>query len=169
MTAIPAALQNPDSTLNESESLKRWTRVRAYGLALGGYRLLAPLGLFCEVITDARISPLPNSPAHFCGLISVRGKLVPVYQLYSLIEQKMPANPYVFVMGTQERQAALLIGAKPHSINFDGLEPKSDDAAALPEILRSCVSSGFCESGNTDQTWWQLEHQTLFANLARMH
>lgn len=71
---------------------------------------------FCEVFVNLPIAPLPNAPNLLLGLCNIRSTLVPVYQIYTLLEGQLPAKKIVFCIGKGEQSVALLINDLPQSI-----------------------------------------------------
>ena len=59
-------------------------------------------------------TPLPNAPSHFLGMINLRGSILPVIDLGSLLgigETKVSASSVVMVAQIGENQVGLLVDA----------------------------------------------------------
>src|SRR5690606_10634579 len=60
--------------------------VRHFGFKMGHYHCAVPASIFCELIANPAIAPIPNSPVILLGLCNIRGTLVPAYTLHKLID-----------------------------------------------------------------------------------
>ena len=43
-----------ESETHTSETIAKWAQVRAYGFTVAGLYLLAPVGLYCELVNESR-------------------------------------------------------------------------------------------------------------------
>ena len=157
------ALSNPEvSTL---ESINRWDRRRGYALTLGGVRLLLPLGIFCEFISSPVITPLPNSPRHFLGLLNLRGNLLPVYDLSSLwLDYGATAahiNPHVIVLGRGEDAAAMICATPPKTLDLSSAAV--GDAYGIPKSIAPFIVQMHTLNG---ESWFVINFHKVFSWLA---
>jgi len=159
-------VEDVDVEIAESETERKWSRVRVYGFQLGPLNLLLPQGLYCELLNEFRLSILPNVPRHFAGLVPVRGNLVPVYQLQPLMGMPIPRRPYVFVLGSGQRCGALLISQKPVMQDFTQLEETPMPTSAIPDVLQPAVIGCYRSKENAKSpVWLALDHVRLFSQL----
>ncbi|MBX2987249.1 MAG: chemotaxis protein CheW [Bdellovibrionaceae bacterium] len=63
---------------------------RYLALTLGGEPYAIPLAQVKEVIAMTNITSLPNSPAHFKGVLDLRGQVIPIIDLRSKLNLKDP-------------------------------------------------------------------------------
>lgn len=167
---IQAQVQAPSAeALAESETVKKWAQIRAYGFQLGGVNYLAPVGLYCELVSEFKLAQLPNSPEHFCGLIAVRGNLVPVYQLYSVLGLSRPQHKYVFIMGSGNKAAAIMLLDKPKTININDYQLIDTPTISAPEFLQGFISGEYQHIENANDQYFALDHLKLFKALSRLH
>jgi twitching motility protein PilI len=159
-TGIPSAL----AAEPVSESFARWTMVRAYGFALGGFNFLLPPGLYSELIKDPSWAPLPNVSSHCSGVLNLRGNVIPLYQLAAFIEGSEPLKsaPYALLIGAVGQAAAILLEVKPLGFNYAQLE-LSNDFGLAPASLAHCVRNTFRDAG---KVWFELNHDALFLAMA---
>ena len=144
-----------------------------YAIRVAGIGLLIGARVPSEFVLPVRVSRVPNTPDWFSGLINLRGALVPVFDLESMIvadqdtAQSSVANGRLLflVLGRGERAAALKIHGFPQPLR--GLKPL-DQMPPVPAPLDECVSSALVENGSA---WFELDHVRLFeafsARLAR--
>ena len=150
----------------DDESLKRvqqrWQQIRCYGFQVGSYNVLAPLNIYCELLTQVRIESLPNTPEHFLGLTNVRGNLVPVYQLEPLLGDKPLRPNYALVIGDLKQAGALLINSKPKPFDLRQFEP-----CACPSSVDLTLAQATKKHYQFEGVQWHMiNHQTLFQQLA---
>ncbi len=147
---------------SEERVRQHWQQVRCYGFQIGTNHLLAPLNVYCELLTQVRIEALPNSPEHFLGLSNVRGNLVPVYQLEPLLGEKPITPKYALVIGNLQQAGALLINAKPKPYDLNSFQ-QCEQAIAINDLLQNAVVAQY-ENDNT--LWHMINHKQLFQQLA---
>ncbi len=150
-----------------SETEKNWSQIRAYGFGIGRYRLLAPVGIYCELISVFSLSPLPNTPDHFCGLVPIRGNLVPVYQLQSLLSQPSITPKLALVIGPVENSAAIIIEDKPTPLDFNTLQEELLEPLYLPASLQAHVKQAYSNTQDTAMPWLCIDAPSLFLALAK--
>lgn len=124
---------------------------------------MVPHGLFCELLVDINITPLPNSPSHLVGLSNHRGNIIPIYTLAPLLGLPAMKQKYVYLLGQPEDGAALLINDKPSLINLIDAEKIENYDDNLPSMLEGCVEESQTTQG---KTWHSLDHKSLFRKLA---
>ncbi len=140
---------------------------RRFGFVIGGIGLLVPRSLFCEYFVDEHISPLPNAPSHVEGLINVRGNIVPVYSIYNLLERKKTHARFIYLIGTPEDGAALIVDGKPTTVDCSNHTAGYRQPENLPQLLATCIDAGYFVEG---KTWLSINHEQLFTKLAaRIH
>ena len=140
--------------------------LRAYGISVLGFNFLIKQGLYCELLTDIKVSPLPNAPDHFFGLTNVRGSLVPVYQMECLIDgpTAVVSPKMALLFDLPSEGAALAISDKPQSLNIAEMEELGCDRAELPELLRPLLVNTY---SRRNIKWHQIDHQALFTYLSQ--
>ena len=100
-----------------------------YGIRIGGIGLLIGARVPSEFILPVPVSRLPNTPDWFAGLMNLRGALVPVFDLESLVgvDEDTAHSPasggrsLFLVLDRGERTAALKIQSFPQALR--GLKP----------------------------------------------
>ena len=154
--------------VSQSETVRKWAQARAYGFALGEYKYLAPVGLYCELVSGFQLSILPNSPKHFHGLMPVRGNLIPVYQLHELMHLPAPSGKYAFVIGNMDRAAALMLDEKPVTVNFNDFDKVDAKLPDAPPFLQESIIGQYQNAEQADDVWQAFDHIKLFKNLSRL-
>jgi len=137
-------------------------KVRRFGFSVGQINMLVPEGLYCELLTEHQVTPLPNSPEHVIGLINLRGNIVPVYSISKFLSQPKLTPKYAYLIGAPEEGAALLINDKPSLIDLTDVSPRPDVDHSIPEFLSECIGAAYSVNG---RLWLSLNHEGLFSRL----
>jgi twitching motility protein PilI len=150
---------------DQEHGLSETAQVQRYGFRIGACRLVHDLSLAVELIELPRCYNLPSSSAWFSGLVNLRGNLVPVFDLESLLGGTGPAGgrQMLLVIGTGESAAALIIDGTPDHISIDA-GSRIDQPDNVPEILRDQLQGAYEYAG---ETWYQANYEGLFESLAR--
>ncbi|MQW87749.1 chemotaxis protein CheW [Sinorhizobium saheli] len=83
---------------------------------LSGRRFAIDTRYVCEIVQDARVSPLPGTPAHVVGVHDLRGHLIPVFDLAALLDLRhdiSPAADWVIVCGETQPEFLVLADGMP--------------------------------------------------------
>jgi len=163
--ALTRYFVTPDQEHGLSETADGTAQVQRYGFRIGACRLVHDLSLAVELIELPRCYKLPSSSAWFSGLVNLRGNLVPVFDLESLLGGTGPAvgRQMLLVIGTGERAAALIIDGTPDHISIDA-GSRIDQPDHVPEILQDHLQGAYEYAG---ETWYQANYEGLFESLAR--
>lgn len=163
MTESVSVIQNPTRNADALQPTDEYHFSR-YGFVIGPYHFLTPQSVYCEVISAVTPTPIPFAPNHFSGLINLRGNLIPVYQLESLLGQPKPKSQtlaFILLIGPIENAAAISIAKKPVALQTQHCTEKPMDNE-IPEGIRF-----FCNTAyqHNDTPWLEINHTTLFQHL----
>lgn len=159
--ALTRYFVTPDQEHNPSGSAS----VQRYGFRIGTCRLVHDLSLAVELMELPRCYDLPNSSAWFTGLVNLRGNLVPVFDLKSLLGISGPTGyrQMLLVIGSGEKVAALVIDGTPDHITIDAAS-RVDQPSQVPEILQDYLQGAYEYAG---EIWYQADYEGLFQSLAQ--
>lgn len=140
-------------------------QVQRYGFRIGGCRFVHDLSLAVELIELPKCYDLPNSNTWFSGLTNLRGNLVPVFDLKSLLGGAGPAGgrQMLLVIGNGDTVAGLAIDGTPDHITIDA-GSRIEQPEDVPEILQDHLQGAYEFAG---ETWYQAEYEGLFGSLAQ--
>lgn len=140
-------------------------RVQRYGFRIGACRFVHDLSLAVELIELARCYDLPNSSPWFAGLVNLRGNLVPVFDLRSLLGVSGPSGQrqMLLVIGSGEKIAALVIDGTPDHISIDA-GSRVSEPRDVPEVIQECLQGAYEYAG---EIWYQPNYERLFESLAQ--
>jgi twitching motility protein PilI len=139
-----------------------------YAIRVGDIGLLIGARVPTEFVLPVPVSRVPNTPDWFAGLINLRGAILPVFDIESMVnvdhdsaQLSAPVGRLLFlVLDRGERAAALKIHGFPQALN--GLTPL-DEAPPLPAPLDVCVSNAMVENDvENDSVWFEFDHLRLF-------
>lgn len=160
----------PSQVLNRSflhktdESIKTEEVSRRLGFLIGNLGFLIAKKTMSELSEMLSICPIPFTADWFLGLINLRGNLVPVFDLYKLLqfEHQKVKKPMLIILGEGETAGAIVIHNLPIHLNF--LEnDKLSNLPPLPTILQPYMNNGYDKNG---QIWLQFDHLGFFQYLA---
>ena len=163
--ALTRYFVTPDQEQGLSDESGGKGNFQRYGFRIGGCRFVHDLNLPVELIELPKCYELPNSSEWFSGLVNLRGNLVPVFDLKSLLGGTGPAGgrQMLLVIGSGERAAALIIDGTPDHISLDA-GSRVDEPENVPEILRDQLLGAYQYA---DETWYETSYQGVFEFLAQ--
>jgi twitching motility protein PilI len=137
-------------------------RRERYGFRIGELHFLIGQDTDSEVLDQATVYPLPNTPSWLMGLINLRGNLAPVFDMRSLLESAentAPQKRWLLILDRGDKAAGLFIDSLPQAAvtgqALSRLPP-------LPEALRPHVTKAYVRD---DLVWLEFNHQSLFQTL----
>ncbi len=95
------------------------------GVIIGEVRVGIATEFIQEVFETTLITRLPGSPDFFLGMVNVRGNIIPVLDLLTVIDPVVPIKKIV-VLKTAEGIVGLLISSLIDLMKFPSLEKSSD-------------------------------------------
>lgn len=138
-------------------------RVR-YGFRVGTLGLLVPVDAKSEVLAMPEVTALPRAPVGFLGLINLRGNLVPIYELHTLLRLEPGKNctvPLALVFDQGDKAVGLAIDNYP--VALAGLRQVSG-APVAPERLQEHVRGGYLQD---DKIWLEFDRGAFFDEVSR--
>jgi chemotaxis signal transduction protein len=160
------------ATLSPVDALRRFARVALrhapaaapataqlrYGVRTGGLCLLIPAGMVSEVVEQLAVHPMPQSAPWFRGLINLRGHLVPVFDLRTLLTGEVQPLERLVVLDRGERAVGIAADELPEAV-----DPRNRATApSLPGELGACLRGAFLEA---DELWLEIDFDALFREL----
>ncbi len=85
---------------------------------LADRRFALEIRYVCEIVSKARISPLPGMPAHACGVYDLRGQLLPAFDLLGPLDLPRRAgvdDNWAIVCGQEQPEFLILSEAAPRN------------------------------------------------------
>ena len=100
---------------------------------LGDRQFALEIRFVCEIVSRARVSPLPGMPPHACGVYDLRGQLLPVFDLRGPLDLPQLAgiaNDWAIVCGRERPEFLILSEAAPEISTLPLDEIRSAEPAA---------------------------------------
>ena len=145
LTPVQALARQPLGGLPQSERPAAGNWRTRYGYRIGDLALLINDGTTAEALEVPVIYPVPNTASWFPGLINLRGNLVPVFDLRSLLGQAANVSPRhsrVLVIDRGERAVGLRIDSLPQARVFGApVEP----TPPVPEVLQAHLRAVYAD------------------------
>ncbi|HLP96931.1 MAG TPA: chemotaxis protein CheW [Sideroxyarcus sp.] len=155
----------PPEGLHQAVAGKVQKEVRArYGFRVGALGLLIDPGTGSEVVPVSSVTPLPDAPRGFLGLVNLRGNLVPLYELHVLLggdRRQADAGMMVLVFGQGEQAVGVVIDGYPVALNQLS---QLHSVPQLPDALQAHVSAGYMQDG---VVWLEFDHGAFFDEACR--
>lgn len=89
-----------------------------FGFELAELHFMISARYSCEVFVDLAISSLPNAPECLVGLSNIRGTIVPIYQLHSILDATRSEKTIALVVGKGESAIGLIVDALPMTLSL---------------------------------------------------
>ncbi|MCA1408883.1 purine-binding chemotaxis protein CheW [Ensifer sp. IC3342] len=99
---------------------------------LSDRRFALEIRYVCEIVSKARVSPLPGMPLHACGVYDLRGQLLPVFDLCGLLDlprRAGSAHDWAIVCGQMQPEFMIMSEVAPAIL----LLPPEEVGAAEPD------------------------------------
>ena len=154
-------LSLPEITAIASPSSAAKLQLR-YGFRIGSIGLLIQPHTNSELLERASVYPIPNTVEWLKGLINLRGNLIPIFDLKTLLEMEYDGHEKLMILILDEGDRAV-------GIEIDGL-PQAPDLSRtlqrlppLPIALRDFTAAGYIKDG---LIWLEFDHRGFFEALA---
>ncbi|MBT8434560.1 MAG: chemotaxis protein CheW [Gammaproteobacteria bacterium] len=145
-----------ESALEEDQGLQRHT------VLVGDIGLVLPVDEVSELIEKVAVCQLPNTQAWFNGVTSIRGNMIPVFDLHELFSIEPPtASRRLIVVGQNETAAAFWVDDFPRLLVFAEEEITTNEPS-IPSLLRKHARQYFLQDG---KTWVEWDFKSFFATL----
>jgi len=134
--------------------------VSSFYYSIGDFNILLESGIKTEIIEKRDIFPIPHSPTWCQGMISLRGKLIPVANLHQLFDgSDITKSHWLLVMEiTPYPPIAILIDQLPMQQILNKEPVESTDNSKLPRWFESSMSIN-------DKKLYRADHSKLLEQL----
>ncbi len=156
----PLIRTTDDSTYRKHEELESTRRL---GFRIGNIGLLIGEQATCELSEVLQICTIPFTAAWLLGLINLRGNLVPVFDLYQLLQLETGEDikKMLLILGREKTAGAIVIEELPIHLTFTEND-KLTHLPPLPAIIKPYASSGYEKEGTV---WFNFDHLGFFETL----
>lgn len=155
-------VQTPPTVNDESEH-ESGQGLQRYGFTIGPWRLLFPGNCPGEVVMAPEICAIPHTRHWMLGVMVLRGNLIPVFDLHTLLlEAPLELHkPTVLVLGQGKRALGFVVKEPPQWLTGLVDAPRSD--GEVPPLLAQQPYGVYCRQG---VFWIDFNETELFTFLA---
>ena len=131
-----------------------------YGFQIGSIGFLLPKQEIAEIIEQTHPCAIPNTPQWLKGVINVRGNLVPIFDLSSLLGlEESRQSGRLLVLGQGNKAVGFYIDALPVIVER---MKKAETMPPLPEFLTNYARGVYMQD---KEVWLDLSYDDLFTEL----
>jgi len=139
--------------------------LQVHTVLIGNIGLVLPKHEVSELIDRPAVCHLPNTLPWFAGVISVRGSMIPVFDLHLLFAIEPPAGKRrLVVVGQNETAAALWVDDFPRLLVLLD-EDGTTTEPPLPSLIRAHTRSFYLKD---EQAWVEWDAKAFFTVLGAM-
>ena len=134
-----------------------------FGIQIAGIGFLVSPSIYCEVLDKIHINALPNVNPLLSGVLNLRGNLVPVFDLQTVLKTDMSEikKRRIISIDRGEKAVALWIDGFPEIIDKSCLQPLQQ-LPVVPRLLQRFVTRGYLKD---DQLWLEVKFDDLFKTI----
>ena len=136
-----------------------------HAVLVGSIGLLLPADEISELVERARVCRLPNTSTWFSGITSVRGSMIPVFDLHELFDIAFERKQRrLIVVGEHEKAVAFWVDGFPSIVSL-GDDEQESSAPGIPSLIREHAREYFIKDG---QAWVDCNIEGLVTTLGEM-
>lgn len=154
-----------DTPLEEQvEVAEKFQAITSHAVMIGDIGLILPQDQVSELIENISICRLPNTPSWFEGIASVRGNMIPVFDLHELLGFPQPGKRRnIITVGNGDTAAAFWIDEMPRMVMVTSDE-QMNNAPPLPQLIKDHARNYYFKDG---QTWIDWNVQAFFSGVGK--
>ena len=139
--------------------------VTSHGVLVGNIGLLLPRQQVSELVNNLAICRLPNTSAWFDGVTSLRGNMIPVFDLHVLFDiAHQGIARRTIVVGQGERAVAFWVDQMPRLVALSS-EDLMSEVPSLPQLIADQCEEYYLKEG---QIWVDWNVDEFFSSLGSM-
>ena len=136
--------------------------LQVHTVQLGNIGLVLPKHEVSELIERPTVCRLPNTEPWFDGVISVRGSMIPVFDLHVLFDIEPPEGKRrLIVIGQNETAGAFWVDNFPQLLVLTDEDTTSTEPP-LPALMSATAKTFYLKEG---QAWVEWDVQAFFTAL----
>ena len=130
--------------------------ISPHAVLVGNIGLLLPDDEVCELIEAPEVCRLPNTSTWFNGITSVRGNMIPVFDMHELFDiAHEHLRRRMIVVGENEKAVAFWVDDFPRIVTL-GAEDDTTSTPLIPSLIREHARKYYLKD---EQIWvdWNIE------------
>ena len=142
-----------EAMVTQAQSSEKNRIINTHAVMVGNIGLLLPQNEVSELAENLSVCRLPNTPTWFNGVTSVRGNMIPVFDVHELfgVEGKGKHRKMIIV-GTGETAAAFWIDAMPLMVKVSR-DVLMNSTPPLPQMIKDYARGYYLKDGHTWIDW----------------
>jgi twitching motility protein PilI len=139
------------------------TTVRRLGFKISDLNLLLAENIISELTDLTEICRIPNTTSWLLGLINLRGNLVPIFDLVTLLDlEQNSEHKMLLILGNGNTAAGVIIDGLPAHQILD-IKNKLKSLPALPSLISQHIPSGYRKD---KEFWFNFDYFDFFLSLS---
>jgi twitching motility protein PilI len=139
--------------------------VTAHAVLVGNIGLLLPRREVSELVENQPICQLPNTSTWFNGVTSVRGNMIPIFDLHKLFDIGHEGKRRrMIVVGEAEKAVAFWVDEMPRMVSL-GEDDAMSSAPPIPSLIRDHSQRFYLKDG---QIWIDWDVRAFFMALGNL-
>ncbi|MGD2171785.1 MAG: chemotaxis protein CheW [Gammaproteobacteria bacterium] len=157
---VPDAAEAPrDNEIFESRD------ITAHGVLVGNIGLLLPRREVSELVNDLAVCQLPNTSSWFDGVASVRGNMIPVFDMHLLFDIAVESKRRrMIIVGEDETAVAFWVDEMPRMVALTA-EDSMTSVPPIPPLIRDHSRKYYLKDG---QIWVDWDVKAFFTTLGNL-
>jgi twitching motility protein PilI len=158
---ILADIPQPDQQVGDGET----RGITAHAVLVGNIGLLLPRREVSELVENQAICQLPNTSTWFNGVTSVRGNMIPIFDLHKLFDIGHEGKRRrMIVVGEAEKAVAFWVDEMPRMVSV-GEDDVMNSAPPIPSLIKDHSQQYFLKDG---QIWIDWDVRAFFMALGKL-
>jgi len=151
-----------EAVVEQKQSSEKYLAITTHAVRVGNIGLLLPQNEVSELAETLSVCRLPNTPTWFNGVTSVRGNMIPVFDVHELFGvEGRGKDRKMIVVGIGETAAAFWIDEMPTMVMVTSDDMMSN-IPPLPQIIKDFSRNYYLKD---DQTWIDWDVNQFFNNI----
>lgn len=153
--------------IEQIQAAEKFQVITTHGVVLGNIGLLMPADRVSELIENLSICRLPNTPPWFQGIASVRGNMIPVFDLHELLAVPVLGKRQdrkVITVDNGEAAAAFWVDEMPRLVMVTS-DDHMNNVPPLPPLIRDNARGYYLKD---EQIWIDWDVEAFFTVLGNL-
>jgi twitching motility protein PilI len=139
--------------------------ITTHGVLVGNIGLLLPRQEVSELVTGITVCRLPNTSAWFDGVTSVRGNMIPLFDLHELFDiAHQGIKRRTIIVGQGDIAVAFWVDDMPRMVSLTS-EDGMTSVPPIPRLIRDHSRKYYLKEG---QIWVDWDVQAFFTTLGNL-
>ena len=167
---LPSEALNREFVLDHAPQPRQQDRVESqdytsHGVLVGNIGLLLPRREISELVNNLAICRMPNTSTWFNGVTSLRGNMIPIFDLHALFDITPEENRRrTIIVGEGENAVSFWVDGMPRIIEL-GAEDGMTSVPPIPQLIRDHSRKYFLKDG---QIWVDWDVKAFFTTLGSL-